>query len=121
MTSVGATSGWPETSASFSSGGFSNVFARPSYQEAAVQSFLSGLGSTYSGKYNASGRAFPDVAAIGDNVEIVYQGSTGLVGGTSCSSPIFASIIALLNDELESAGKSRLGFLNPFLCASLLS
>ncbi|KAI0029779.1 family S53 protease [Vararia minispora EC-137] len=115
MTSVGATTGWPETGASFSSGGFSNVFPRPSYQDAAVSSFLTKLGSTYSGRYNASGRAFPDVSAIGDNVEIVWEGSGGLVAGTSCSSPIFASVIALLNDELESAGKSRLGFLNPFL------
>lgn len=32
-----------------------------------------------------------------------------------CSSPIFASVIALLNDELVAAGKSPLGFLNPFL------
>ena len=119
MTSVGATTGWPETGATFSSGGFSNIFPRPSYQDAAVSSFLTKLGSTYSGRYNASGRAFPDVSAIGNNVEIVWEGSAGLVAGTSCSSPIFASVIALLNDELESAGKSRLGFLNPFLYACL--
>jgi tripeptidyl-peptidase-1 len=115
MTSVGATTGFPETAADFSSGGFSNIFPRPSYQDDAVNSFLTTLGTTYAGKYNASGRAFPDVAAIGDNVEIVWDTETGLVAGTSCSSPIFAAIVALLNDELESAGKSRLGFLNPFL------
>lgn len=34
---------------------------------------------------------------------------------TSCASPIFASVVALLNDQLISAGKSPLGFLNPFL------
>ncbi len=37
------------------------------------------------------------------------------MGGTSCSSPIFTSVIALLNDELAQAGKPPLGFLNPFL------
>ncbi|KAI0311625.1 family S53 protease [Amylostereum chailletii] len=121
LTSVGATSGFPETSADFSSGGFSNTFARPSYQESAVSAYLKTLGSTYSGKYNATGRAFPDIAAAGNDVEIVVSGQTGLVAGTSCSSPIFASIVALLNDELIAAGKSPLGFLNPFLYSTGVS
>ncbi|KII88053.1 hypothetical protein PLICRDRAFT_176797 [Plicaturopsis crispa FD-325 SS-3] len=38
--------------------------------------------------------------------------------GTSCSSPIFASAIALLNDDLVAACKSPHGFLNPFLYAN---
>ena len=37
------------------------------------------------------------------------------VGGTSASSPTFASIIALINDKLIAAGKPVLGFLNPFI------
>ncbi|THH04062.1 hypothetical protein EW145_g5800 [Phellinidium pouzarii] len=115
MTSVGATTGVTETAADFSSGGFSNFFATPSYQSAAVSSFLSALGSTNSGRFNRSGRAFPDVSAQGENVEIVVGGETGTVAGTSCASPIFASVIALLNDRLVAAGKSPLGFLNPFL------
>ena len=115
MTSVGATTGVPETSASFSSGGFSNFFGTADYQASAVSAYLSKLGNTNSGKFNRSGRAFPDVAAIGDNVEIVFQQEAGLVAGTSCSSPIFASIISLINDRLIAAGKPVLGFLNPFL------
>ncbi|KAK0184309.1 hypothetical protein F5146DRAFT_938685, partial [Armillaria mellea] len=35
----------------------------------------------------------------------------------SCSSPIFASVISLINDRLVAAGKPVLGFLNPFLYA----
>jgi len=35
------------------------------------------------------------------------------VSGTSCSSPTFAGIVALLNDIRLTAGKSTLGFLNP--------
>ncbi|KAI0309811.1 family S53 protease-like protein [Amylostereum chailletii] len=116
MTSVGATNPTqPETASDFSSGGFSNTFAQPSYQAAAVSSYLSRLGTTNSGKFNAAGRAFPDIAAVGNDVEIVVEDEGGLVAGTSCSSPIFASVIALLNDELVAAGKSPLGFLNPFL------
>ncbi|KAF9480338.1 family S53 protease-like protein [Pholiota conissans] len=115
MTSVGATTGITETAATFSSGGFSNVFARPSYQSSSVSTYLTALGSTNSGKFNTSGRAFPDVSAQGQNVQIVLEGSKESVAGTSCSSPIFASVIALLNDRLAAAGKSPLGFLNPFL------
>ena len=120
MTSVGATklSGSTEVAASFSSGGFSNYFGIPSYQASAVQSFLSAQGSTNSGKFNTSGRGFPDVSAIGQVLEIVVDGSVEGVEGTSCSSPIFASIVALINDELASAGKPPLGFLNPFLYAN---
>ncbi|KZV69230.1 family S53 protease-like protein [Peniophora sp. CONT] len=121
MTSVGATSGYPEVAADFSSGGFSNLFSTPDYQADAVAAYLETLGSEYSGKYNASGRAFPDIAAAGVNCEIVYQGQTGLVDGTSCSSPIFAATIALLNDELVAAGKSPLGFLNPWLYSTAAS
>ncbi|KDR71935.1 hypothetical protein GALMADRAFT_74434 [Galerina marginata CBS 339.88] len=116
MTSVGATSGNPtETAATFSSGGFSNYFGQPTYQSAAVKAYLTALGTTNSGKFNTSGRAFPDVSAQGENVEIIIAGTSEPVAGTSCSSPIFASVIALLNDQLIAAGKPPLGFLNPFL------
>ena len=121
MTSVGATTGVPETSASFSSGGFSNIFAQPSYQASAVSAYLTKLGNTNSGKFKPTGRAFPDIAAQGENVEIVFQQETGLVAGTSCSSPIFASIISLINDRLAAAGKGPLGFLNPFLYGAAAS
>lgn len=116
MTSVGATTGIaPETAATFSSGGFSNIFAQPSYQASAVSAYLTTLGNTNSGKFTRTGRAFPDISAQGENVEIVSGGETGTVAGTSCSSPIFASVISLLNDRLIAAGKAPLGFLNPFL------
>ncbi|KAF8585820.1 family S53 protease [Ramaria rubella] len=109
------TSGVPETAASFSSGGFSDIFAAPSYQSEAVATYLSTLGNTNSGKFTRTGRAFPDVSAQGGDVLIVNGGEEEAVAGTSCSSPIFASTIALLNAELIAAGKSPLGFLNPFI------
>ena len=116
---MGATTGIsPEKATTFSSGGFSNYFNIPSYQSAAVRSYLTALGTTDAGKFNASGRGYPDVSAQGQNVEIAYQGKFGTVAGTSCSSPIFASVIGLLNDRLVANGKSPLGFLNPFLYSS---
>ncbi len=118
MTSVGATTGITETAATFSSGGFSDIFAQPSYQSTAVADYLKILGNTNSGLYNASGRGFPDVSAQGENFQVGKLGSAEGVDGTSCASPTFASVIALLNDELITAGKSPLGFLNPLLYSS---
>ncbi|KAI0328756.1 family S53 protease [Cubamyces sp. BRFM 1775] len=116
VTSVGATTSFaPEVAASFSSGGFSNIFPQPSYQASAVKAFLSALGSTNVGKFNPQGRAFPDISAQGENVIIAFQQEFGLVAGTSCSTPISASIFSLLNDQLAAQGKKPLGFLNPFL------
>ncbi|KAH9948990.1 peptidase S8/S53 domain-containing protein [Amylocystis lapponica] len=122
LTSVGATTGInPETAADFSAGGFSNIFPTPSYQAADVSAFLTTLGSTYSGLYNASGRGYPDVSTQGVNFFIGYEDAIYTVDGTSCASPTFASIIALLNDELLAAGKSTLGFLNPWLYSTAAS
>ncbi|SJL18862.1 related to tripeptidyl-peptidase I [Armillaria ostoyae] len=118
ITSVGATQGVSETAASFSSGGFSGVFARPSYQAPAVATYLTALGNTNAGKFNTTTRGFPDVAAQGNDIEIMSGGRTGLVDTTTCVSPIFVSVISLINDRLIAAGKPVLGFLNPFLYAN---
>ncbi|KAI0769585.1 peptidase S8/S53 domain-containing protein [Trametes elegans] len=116
VTSVAATTDFsPESARKLSSGGFSNYFSVPSYQQAAVASYLSSLGSTYAGLYNRTGRGYPDVAAQGSDLRVVVKGVQESVRGTDCASPIFASIIALLNDALLSAGRPTLGFLNPFL------
>jgi tripeptidyl-peptidase-1 len=93
-------------------------FTMPSSESSAVSKYLTILGSEYSGKFNRSGRAYPDVSAQGDMVQIYIDGKISSIGGTSCSSPIFASIVGLLNDELITAGKSALGFLNPWLYAN---
>ncbi|KAH9940543.1 subtilisin-like protein [Epithele typhae] len=119
VTSVGGTKGIaPEAAASFSSGGFSNVFGRPSYQDAAVSQYLSALGKGNQGLFNSSGRAFPDVATQAQRFQVVKGGKIISVSGTSAASPTFASIVALLNDALLKNGGSPLGFLNPFLYQS---
>ncbi|KAG2041998.1 peptidase S8/S53 domain-containing protein [Suillus americanus] len=116
VTAVGATVNIPETAIFFSGGGFSDYFVRPAYQEAAVSEYLAKLApGTYEGLYNSYGRGFPDVSAQGMNFSIIYQGQMALVGGTSCSSPTFASFVSMLNDARINVGKTPLGFLNPFL------
>ncbi|KAL1990321.1 hypothetical protein VTN49DRAFT_6160 [Thermomyces lanuginosus] len=116
VTSVGGTTGIEtERAVEYSSGGFSDRFTRPSYQDEAVQAYLSKLGDKWKGLYNEGGRAFPDVAAQAENFQIYDQGYFASVSGTSASAPVFAAIISLVNSALLKEGKPPLGFLNPWL------
>jgi len=99
-----------------SGGGFSFVASSPSYQTAAVATyFASGVTLPPASYYNQAGRGFPDVAGLGSQVLIVDGGQIEPVGGTSCASPIFAGIIALLNDRVIQTTGKPLGFLNPLI------
>lgn len=119
VTAVGGTRGHPEIVASnprtkFTSGsGFSNYFARPSYQNAVVPPYIESLNGQHDGLYNESGRAYPDIAAQGYHFIIIWNGSVLAIDGTSCSAPAASSVISLVNDALIAAGKPALGFLNP--------
>jgi len=99
----------------FSGGGFSNFFARPSYQTTAVNNFLKNHPPPFtSAQFNTSAsRAFPDLSANGANYVVGIDGTFQLVFGTSCSSPVVASMITLINDARLAAGKGPVGFLNP--------
>ena len=55
-------------------------------------------------KFQKNGRGYPDVSALGHNCPVVVGGEPIGADGTSCSSPIFASIIGLLNDYQISKG-----------------
>ena len=121
VTSVGGTYNIPETAVSFSGGGFSNYFPTADFQKDAVSAYLSAIGDKNQGLYNASGRGYPDVAAFGADFYIVADNSTYGVSGTSCSYPVFASVVSLVNDQLISAGKSSLGWLNPWLYSTASS
>lgn len=112
----------PETACEtviYSGGGFSNYFGMPSYQSDAVETFLTDYPPSYSSEiYNTTGsRAYPDISANGANYVVAVDGTFSLVYGTSASSPVIGSIIALINNELVAAGKSPVGFINPTLYA----
>lgn len=97
-----------------SGGGVSRIFAEPSYQQGVVQSSV----FTAQGR---TGRAVPDIAAVGDPNTGYIIGETqtfpdGTVkyseyrlGGTSLSSPLMAGIMALA----DQAKGSPHGFANP--------
>lgn len=105
----------PESAIYFSSGGFSDRFPRPSYQEKAVSDYLKILGSKWDGLYNPAGRGIPDVAAQGSRFRVIDKGLEISVGGTSASAPTFSSVVSLLNNARLAAGKPPLGFLNPWI------
>ena len=122
VTAVGATeSQGPEVCARFSSGGFSNYWARPAYQDEAVSAYFKNAQNLPDqSRYNNSGNGFPDVAAQGVGFAVRCGGfwNEG-VAGTSCSSPTFTGILSLVNEERLKAGKSSLGFLNPLIYKTL--
>ncbi|KAJ6494306.1 subtilisin-like protein [Mycena sanguinolenta] len=130
VTAVGATSVAPgastdqteESTTVFpSGGGFSNNFARPDWQQGAVQNYLDNFAPNYAPSiFNRSGRAYPDVAANGWPLVIGLGGNFIFTGGTSASAPIFASIVAAVNDARIAAGKSPVGFINPALYSPAL-
>ncbi|KAH9873229.1 hypothetical protein J1614_005627 [Plenodomus biglobosus] len=116
VTSVGGTIRVePEKAVDFSSGGFSDIWDRPAYQDDAIKGYLQKLGDQWKGLYNPEGRGFPDVAAQGKGFRVIDKGRSIFVGGTSASAPVFASIIALLNNARFASGKPALGFLNPWI------
>ncbi|KAJ7639286.1 tripeptidyl peptidase A [Roridomyces roridus] len=122
ITAVGGTFLVPETAVPFSGGGFSNFFARPSYQDAAVEGFLNKLPKgTFAGLFNPNGRAIPDVSAQSVNFRVFVAGEPNLVAGTSASSPAFAGFIGLLNDGRLKKGLPPLGFVNPLLYSKAAS
>lgn len=83
VTSVGGTYRvQPELAVPFSSGGFSDRFPRPAYQDAAVTQYLCVLGDTWEGLYNPDGRGFPDVAAQASNFTYFDLGQEGRTSGT---------------------------------------
>ncbi|KAL5089120.1 hypothetical protein Trisim1_005975 [Trichoderma cf. simile WF8] len=118
-----------------SGGGFSNIFSVADYQTDAVNGYFDTVGDSLPFEsynqtivdgnfdnvtdvnqvYNRGGRGFPDVAAVGENQLIVYDGQFGTIGGTSLSTPVWGSILTLINEKRIAAGKSTLGFINPAL------
>lgn len=118
VTSVGSTRYLNETATFFSSGGFSDYWKRPSYQDDALKAYFHHLGEANKPYFNRHGRGFPDVSAQGFGFRVYDKGVLKGYQGTSASAPAFAGVVALLNDARLKAKKPTLGFLNPLLYSS---
>ncbi|CAK7242303.1 MAG: hypothetical protein STHCBS139747_003790 [Sporothrix thermara] len=102
----------PAVAADYSSGGFSNYFARPAWQNETVNTYLDRVGDSKAGLFNRSGRGTPDISAVGSNFAIIWRGISTMTSGTSASTPVVAAMVALVNDQRLMAGKPSLGWLN---------
>ncbi len=68
-----------------------------------------------SASFNASGRAYPDLAALGHKTPLYVSGEFVMVDGTSMAAPVVAAVIVHLNAIRLAAGQPVLGWFNPLL------
>jgi kumamolisin len=91
-------------------GGVSGFFAVPAYQRQANVPPVAGT--------THKGRGLPDVAGDADpasGYQVRVDGQNLVIGGTSAVAPLWAGLIALMNQRL----KHPVGYLNPMLYGSL--
>jgi kumamolisin len=84
-----------------SGGGVSGHFPTPSYQTGILPKGF-------------TGRGVPDVAGNADpqtGYEVLVDGVKSVIGGTSAVAPLYAGLVALINEDISG----RCGFLNPVL------
>jgi len=102
-----------------SGGGFSTMFNisdHAQWQADAVKAYLAAAPQLPpAGVFPAYGRATPDVSGLGEGYQVLQAGEVLMVGGTSASAPMFASLISLINDARLQAGKTQMGYLNPWI------
>ncbi|HEV7926384.1 MAG TPA: S53 family peptidase, partial [Verrucomicrobiae bacterium] len=91
-----------------SGGGVGTMYAIPNYQQGINMAAVNG---------SMTMRNTPDVATFAIGLFLAANGSTGWGGGTSFSSPQYAGMIALVNQQAAILGKPRVGFFNPALYA----
>jgi kumamolisin len=102
---------WNNPSGGATGGGVSDVFDRPSWQAAAGIPVSINPGGRV-------GRGVPDVSGDADpetGYQIQVDGNLYVFGGTSAVAPLWAGLLALINQKL---GKS-VGYLNPLLYQTL--
>ncbi len=59
--------------------------------------------------WNAGGRGYPDVSALGYQIPVVLNGQLWPIGGTSASGPIVAGLVSLLNEHRLNHGLPTVG------------
>ena len=112
----------PSAGSTFNSGGgFSRYYARSSYadfQSQAISTWQATVDASTqppAGFFDASYRGLPDVSIFGSQFPTVIGTQFALVAGTSLSSPLFAGVIALLNQQTLAGVGGTLGWANPLL------
>jgi len=114
-TVIGEEKAWSD-----SGGGFSDAFAAPAYQTAAIAAYKARANASLPAAeyYNQTGRGYPDVSALAGEQNaycIAAAGSMLGIAGTSAACPVTAAIFARLNALRLGSGGKPLGFLNPWI------
>jgi hypothetical protein len=100
---------WNQGNGVGSSGGSSTRYPIPPWQQGIDMAANQG---------SSTNRNMPDVAMVADNVFLIGDdGQNIFVGGTSCSTPLWAGLTALVNEQSMRASSNTVGFLNPALYA----
>jgi kumamolisin len=108
---ISAETVWNENANSATGGGVSGAFPVPSYQSSASVPKSANPGG-------GAGRGVPDVSGDADpNTGYIVRvdGQEFPIGGTSAVAPLYAGLIALINQKLGQP----VGFLNPLIYGSL--
>jgi len=109
-TAIGNEQVWNELSSNegATGGGVSELFALPTFQlSAKVPKAPNGF----------AGRGVPDVAGDADpetGYNVVVDGQSTVIGGTSAVAPLWAGLFALINQSLGT----NVGYVNPLLYAA---
>ncbi|RRA50075.1 protease pro-enzyme activation domain-containing protein [Acidipila sp. EB88] len=92
-------------------GGVSTVFALPTWQANA---------NVPKSSTSVGGRGVPDVAGDASpesGYSVLVDGQQQVVGGTSAVAPLWAGLLALVNQQRSASGLGPAGFVNPQLYA----
>jgi kumamolisin len=104
---------WHEPAGDATGGGVSEFFEPPPYQQGA------GVPPSVNPEHKV-GRGVPDVAGDADpgtGYKVRVHGRNAVAGGTSAVAPLYAGLIALMNQQMGSPA----GFLNPVLYSDPVS
>ena len=94
-------------------GGFSTKVSLPAYQQRATEQYLA-QHPQYDKYDKLKGKGIPDVSANASDATgytILFEGKWMKIGGTSLATPLWAALIARINQNLGY----NLGFINPQL------
>ena len=98
-------------------GGFSLYQNKTSWwQKKEVDHYLhSGIKLPNPKHFNKNGRAYPDISAIGHSCPTFVYGQIYKVDGTSCSSPVIAGLLSIINNFMWVNHHIKIGYVNPLL------
>ena len=113
--SVASETGWAA-----GGGGKSIFFPRPSWQTGVndTASTAAANGAAANSAAATPMRLVPDVSCTADpsdGANLVLNGKSIVIGGTSWAAPVWAGFCALINEARGNAGKPFLPFLNPLM------